>query len=122
MTTFIRLVRLIAPFRWWIALSVLLSFATVGAGVGLIAMSAYLIAKAAVVHMTRCAAMELGEDNVRVNSISPGGIATGIFAKAMGMSGPEAEATAEKVKATLAKLQSMLRSGAQADVAVAGRA
>lgn len=52
MTTFIRLVRLIAPFRWWIALSVLLSFATVGAGVGLIAMSAYLIAKAAVVNST----------------------------------------------------------------------
>ena len=37
----------------------------------------YSVAKAAVVHMTRCLAMELGEDGVRVNSISPGAIATG---------------------------------------------
>lgn len=79
----------------------------------------YGIAKAAVVHMTRCAAMELGEDNVRVNSISPGGIATGFFAKAMGMSGPEAEATAEKVKATLAKLQAIPRAGLPDDIAAA---
>ena len=42
----------------------------------------YAVAKAAVIHMTRCAAMELGEDGVRVNSISPGVIATGIFAAA----------------------------------------
>lgn len=47
MTTFARLVRLIAPFRWWIALSLLLGFATIGAGVGLMAMSAYLISRAA---------------------------------------------------------------------------
>src|SRR4051794_11240136 len=44
----------------------------------------YGVAKAAVVHLTRCAAMELGKDGVRVNSISPGGIATGIFAKGLG--------------------------------------
>ncbi|MFN8471142.1 MAG: thiol reductant ABC exporter subunit CydC [Anaerolineae bacterium] len=50
MRTFIRLVRLIAPFRWWVVLSILLSFATVSAGVGLMAMSAYLIAKAAIVN------------------------------------------------------------------------
>jgi thiol reductant ABC exporter CydC subunit len=35
------------PFKWWIALAVLLSFATLGASVGLMAMSAYLISKAA---------------------------------------------------------------------------
>jgi ATP-binding cassette subfamily C protein CydC len=42
-----RLMRLMEPFRWWIAFSVLLSFATLGAGVGLMAMSAYLISQAA---------------------------------------------------------------------------
>jgi thiol reductant ABC exporter CydC subunit len=36
------------PFRWWIAAGVLLSFATVGSSVGLMAVSAYLIAKAAI--------------------------------------------------------------------------
>ena len=47
MKTITRLLRLLAPFRWWIALSVLLSFGTIGASVGLMAMSAYLISKAA---------------------------------------------------------------------------
>ena len=47
MNTIWRLLRLIAPFRWWVALAVLLSFATIGSSVGLMAMSAYLISKAA---------------------------------------------------------------------------
>lgn len=47
MNTFTRLVKLMLPFQWWIALAVLLSFATLGASVGLMAMSAYLISKAA---------------------------------------------------------------------------
>lgn len=47
MSTRVRLIRLMLPFRWWIALAVLLSFATLGASVGLMAMSAYLISKAA---------------------------------------------------------------------------
>ena len=45
----------------------------------------YGAAKAAVNHLTVCAAMQLGEKGVRCNSISPGGIATGIFAKALGL-------------------------------------
>src|SRR4029079_12189022 len=36
----------------------------------------YSAAKAAVIHLTKCAAMELGEAGIRVNSISPGAIAT----------------------------------------------
>jgi ATP-binding cassette subfamily C protein CydC len=45
--TLTRLLKLVAPFRWWVLLAVLLSFATVGSSVGLMAMSAYLISKAA---------------------------------------------------------------------------
>ncbi len=48
MATFTRLLKLIGPVRWWIVLGVLLSFATTGASVGLMAVSAYLISKAAV--------------------------------------------------------------------------
>lgn len=47
MSSITRLLRLLAPFRWWIALSVVLAFGTIGASVGLMAMSAYLISKAA---------------------------------------------------------------------------
>jgi ATP-binding cassette subfamily C protein CydC len=49
MSTCTRLLALMAPFRWWIALAVLLCFGTLGASVGLMAMSAYLISKAAFV-------------------------------------------------------------------------
>jgi NAD(P)-dependent dehydrogenase (short-subunit alcohol dehydrogenase family) len=77
----------------------------------------YGVAKAAVVHMTRCAAMELGEDQVRVNSISPGGIATGIFAKAMGMEDADAEETTERIKQALAGLQAVPRAGITDDIA-----
>ena len=49
MVTIVRLLKLMAPFRWWILAGVLLSFATTGASVGLMAVSAYLISKAALV-------------------------------------------------------------------------
>jgi NAD(P)-dependent dehydrogenase (short-subunit alcohol dehydrogenase family) len=54
----------------------------------------YSSAKAAVIHLTRCAAVELGEHGVRVNSISPGPILTGIFGKGAGMNSAEADRTA----------------------------
>ena len=38
----------------------------------------YSTAKAAILHFTRCAALELGEHDIRVNSISPGVILTGM--------------------------------------------
>jgi NAD(P)-dependent dehydrogenase (short-subunit alcohol dehydrogenase family) len=42
----------------------------------------YCVAKAAVIHLTRCAAVELGEKGIRVNCISPGPVATGSLPKA----------------------------------------
>jgi NAD(P)-dependent dehydrogenase (short-subunit alcohol dehydrogenase family) len=77
----------------------------------------YGVAKAALIHLSRCAAMELGEDNVRVNSISPGGIATGIFGKAVGLDIAAAEASTEKVKIALAKMQATPRAGLPDDIA-----
>jgi NAD(P)-dependent dehydrogenase (short-subunit alcohol dehydrogenase family) len=79
----------------------------------------YSASKAALIHLTRCAASELGEDNVRVNSISPGGIATGLFAKMFGLDSSVAESSAEKVKTVFANLQPIPRSGLPDDVAYA---
>lgn len=42
-----------------------------GLRTGLSSSIVYSAAKAAVIHLTKCAAMELGEQNVRVNSVSP---------------------------------------------------
>src|SRR5438105_4617668 len=64
----------------------------------------YEVAKAALVHLTRCAAIELGEKGVRVNSISPGPTQTPIFAKAAGASPEDAERGIENVEAAFAAL------------------
>jgi NAD(P)-dependent dehydrogenase (short-subunit alcohol dehydrogenase family) len=87
-----------------------------GLRTGLSSSIIYSAAKAAVIHLTKTVAMQLGEQNVRVNSISPGGVATGIFAKALG-AGANADATAEKVKAGLAKMQPIPRAGLPEDIA-----
>jgi len=86
---------------------------------GLSSSLVYSAAKAAVVHLTRCVAQQLGESGVRVNSISPGGIATGIFGKAAGLPPDKAEASAEAVKGALAKMQAIPRAGLTDDVAQA---
>lgn len=79
----------------------------------------YSAAKAAVIHLTKCVAMELGEGNVRVNSLSPGGIATGIFGKALGLSLEDAEKSAGSVKKALASMQPIRRAGLPEDIAQA---
>jgi len=77
----------------------------------------YSAAKAAVVHLTRSVAMELGESGVRVNCICPGGIATPIFGSALGLAGPEADRVAELMKTLLATRQPIQRAGLPEDIA-----
>jgi NAD(P)-dependent dehydrogenase (short-subunit alcohol dehydrogenase family) len=78
----------------------------------------YSAAKAAVVHFTRCVAMELGEYGVRVKSVSPGAIATGIFAKALGMTdASKADALADRMTSNFATMQPIPRSGIPDDIA-----
>ena len=79
--------------------------------------SVYSVAKGAVVHLTRVAAYELGEHNIRVNCICPGGIATPIFAKSMGLSAEEADRTIEPMAEVLGQAQPIARSGRPADIA-----
>jgi NAD(P)-dependent dehydrogenase (short-subunit alcohol dehydrogenase family) len=65
----------------------------------------YEVAKAALAHLTRCAALELGEKGIRVNSISPGPTRTGIFAKAGGVAAETADdARPEAVEAAFADI------------------
>lgn len=88
-----------------------------GVRAGLSSSMVYSAAKAAVVHLSTCVAMQLGESGVRVNCLSPGGIATGIFGKALGLPTESAEKSAEAVKAGLAKLQPIPRAGLTDDIA-----
>jgi NAD(P)-dependent dehydrogenase (short-subunit alcohol dehydrogenase family) len=77
----------------------------------------YSSAKAAVLQLTRSAAMELGESNIRVNSISPGVTATGIFGKALGLKGQEAEDSAAIAADLLKGIQPIPRAGLPEDIA-----
>src|ERR1700712_557732 len=77
----------------------------------------YGAAKAAVIHLTRCVAMELGETGVRVNSISPGAIATGIFGKALGLSVEAAEKTPDVMREIYKTAQPIPRAGLPEDIA-----
>ena len=88
-----------------------------GLRTGLSSSIIYSAAKAAVIHLTKVVAMQLGEQNVRVNSISPGGIATGIFAKALGVPMERADQAAETMKAGLATMQPIPRAGLTDDIA-----
>jgi NAD(P)-dependent dehydrogenase (short-subunit alcohol dehydrogenase family) len=77
----------------------------------------YSAAKAAVIHLTKCVAMELGEAGVRVNSISPGAIATGIFAKALGLTVEAAENTPPVMREVYKSAQPIPRAGLPDDIA-----
>jgi NAD(P)-dependent dehydrogenase (short-subunit alcohol dehydrogenase family) len=77
----------------------------------------YGAAKAAVNHLTRCVAMELGEAGIRVNSISPGAIATGIFGKALGLATDAAEKTPAIMREAFKTAQPIQRAGLPDDIA-----
>jgi NAD(P)-dependent dehydrogenase (short-subunit alcohol dehydrogenase family) len=83
----------------------------------------YSSAKAAVVQLTRCAAVDLGGQGIRVNSISPGPILTGIFGKAAGLDPALADATADSLEPAflqaLESYQAIPRAGSADHVAPA---
>ena len=66
----------------------------------------YCAAKAAVINLTRSAAVELGKDRIRVNCICPGGINT-----------PIGGATSERSERALAEAQPIRRAGQPEDIA-----
>src|SRR6516165_5737707 len=83
----------------------------------------YSVAKAAAIHLTHCAAVELGEKGIRVNTISPGPIVTGIFGKGQGLAPDEADAQPQLAEAAIASVlprwQALGRVGQPDDIAQA---
>ncbi|MEM8497116.1 MAG: SDR family oxidoreductase [Pseudomonadota bacterium] len=98
----------------------IISNASVAAHLGGYATShLYSALKAAVVQLSKSVALELAEDNVRVNTVSPGAIATGIFARGAGLASEQADATARKMQSALKNAQPIPRAGVPNDVAKA---
>lgn len=83
----------------------------------------YSALKAALTHYTRMAGIELGEHNIRVNSISPGAIATPIFwggsARANTLSDEENERKMNKLQQSLARSVPLQKTGVADDIAEA---
>jgi len=98
--------------------SIISTASVAGLGVGY-GPHVYSAAKAAVIHLTRSVASELGEHNVRVNCICPGGIATPIFARSIGLEQNEATRTVELMSTLLGSAQPIPRAGLPLDIAKA---
>ena len=84
----------------------------------------YSAAKAALIHLTRCVAVEIGEKGIRLNTISPGPIATGAFRKGGGTNPDEADNSIEIANAAIAdvvlpRYQPLQRVGTMDDIAQA---
>jgi NAD(P)-dependent dehydrogenase (short-subunit alcohol dehydrogenase family) len=81
----------------------------------------YSAAKAAVSHVTRIAGAQFGAAGIRVNSISPGAIATPIFwggsARAETLSAADNARKLAKLEANLARATPLPRSGVADDIA-----
>ncbi len=81
----------------------------------------YSVLKAAVSHYTRLAGVELGPLGIRVNTISPGAIATPIFwggsARANTLSDEDNARKLEKLKGNLAKATPLPQAGLAEDIA-----
>jgi NAD(P)-dependent dehydrogenase (short-subunit alcohol dehydrogenase family) len=96
----------------------IISNASVAAHVGGYSSShVYGALKAAVLQLSRSVALEFAESGVRVNTVSPGAIATGIFARGAGLGADDADATAEQVANKLRHAQPIARPGLPDDVA-----
>lgn len=88
----------------------IISTSSTGGLEGATGLFSYSAAKAAVAHLTRCAALEFANDRIRVNCIAPGGISTPIL---FGINGSDQA----QVEANLERFQPYPRAGQPQDIA-----
>ena len=88
----------------------IISTSSTGGLEGATGLFSYCAAKAAVAHLTRCAALEFANDRIRVNCIAPGGISTPIL---FGINGSDKD----QAEANLERFQPYPRAGQPQDIA-----
>lgn len=81
--------------------------------------TAYSVAKAGVLHLTKMAAADLSRYDIRVNAVCPGFITTNIFTSALGIEGDKRAQANGAINHIAAKAQPLQRAGRAEDIAAA---
>ncbi|KQS03516.1 2,5-dichloro-2,5-cyclohexadiene-1,4-diol dehydrogenase [Sphingomonas sp. Leaf357] len=81
--------------------------------------TAYSVAKAGVLHLTKMAAADLSRYDIRVNAVCPGFITTNIFTSALGIEGEKLAQANGAINHIAAKAQPLQRAGRAEDIAAA---
>ncbi len=81
--------------------------------------TAYSVAKAGVLHLTKMAAADLAQHNIRVNAVCPGFITTNIFTSAMGIDGDKRAQANQAINAVAQTAQPLQYAGRPEDIAAA---
>jgi NAD(P)-dependent dehydrogenase (short-subunit alcohol dehydrogenase family) len=76
----------------------------------------YRAAKAGVIHFTKCAAIDLAQYGIRVNSIAPGAIVTPIMSTATAHL-PDSEEATRRLREVMKSIRPLQRDGAATDIA-----
>ena len=79
--------------------------------------TAYAVAKAGVLHLTKCAATDLAKHGIRVNAVQPGFINTNIFTASMEMPAEMVDTAKAMIKQMSSNAQPVARSGMPDDIA-----
>ncbi|MEQ1542421.1 MAG: SDR family oxidoreductase [Novosphingobium sp.] len=79
--------------------------------------TAYAVAKAGVLHLTKCAATDLAQHGIRVNAVQPGFINTNIFTASLEMPGELVDQAKAMIMQMSSNAQPVARSGMPDDIA-----